>query len=171
MPKKHAKAPPAVPALKSAKSEEFSADDDELILGYASICAESKLHDMNDVYIWEQAVDNHSFLQDRFTAEEILAHYKDLVEAKKKKNHPETEKAPTPKPATKTAAATAKSPTALSTKSPVSVSTRVAEQEPGEHDDAHEDEDEDLSPGKRKALGADMMKRYTSEESSTYVFL
>jgi len=54
----------------------FAPADDTLIIGYASICAE--VHDLNDVYIWQYAVNNSGFLGRRFTGEQLLARYRVL---------------------------------------------------------------------------------------------
>jgi len=67
--------PPPPPVVTEP---EFSEDDDALIEGYAALCAESNLHDVFDVYIWQHAVKQHDFLQSRFTGQEILDRYKML---------------------------------------------------------------------------------------------
>jgi len=72
--------PPPPPVVAEAQ---FTEDDDALIESYAALCAESNLHDVFDVYIWQHAVKQHDFLQGRFTGQEILDRYQMLSSKRK----------------------------------------------------------------------------------------
>ena len=62
----------------------FHAEDDDAIFAYGQLCeASNDNHDSTDVYIWEHAVDNHSFLDGRFTAKRVLERYKELLKLRK----------------------------------------------------------------------------------------